>query len=178
MKASKRTPKSVEKACFQIRVLQALQGTVFNLTQMIFAPVVGTLSDRIGRKRILILVALGSACVNLFQAKAKDLTQILVVRALGGIVSSGGPVYTAYLMEETSSEEELREVLVLQRLVVTIGAILGPLIAKAKNWRAMGRCSIKYNIYYYINMNRRMSFDDLWWVLCLILSDIKGLKGS
>lgn len=108
----------------------ALQGTVFNLTQMIFAPVVGSMSDRMGRKRILIAVALGSAFVNFMQAKAVNLTQILFVRAMGGFVSSGGPVYTAYLMEETSSEEELCEVLVLQRLVVTIGAILGPLIAK------------------------------------------------
>ncbi|CAK9098362.1 Quinolone resistance protein NorA [Durusdinium trenchii] len=108
----------------------ALQGTVFNLTQMIFAPVVGSMSDKIGRKRILVASALGSAVVNFMQAKATDLTQILVVRALGGVVSSGGPVYTAYLMEETNSEEELREVLVLQRLVVTIGAILGPFTTK------------------------------------------------
>ena len=140
MKNTRRTIGKPLKKAWKSHVAQALQGTVFNLTQMIFAPVVGTMSDRIGRKRILILVAVGSAFVNLFQAKARDLTQILVVRALGGIVSSGGPVYTAYLMEETSSEEELREVLVLQRLVVTIGAILGPLIAKAAggdgNWKA------------------------------------------
>jgi len=108
----------------------ALQGTVFNLTQMIFAPVVGTISDRMGRKRILIAVALGSAVTNFMQAKAENLTQMLFVRAMGGMVSSGGPVYTAYLMEETDSEEELREVLVLQRLVVTIGAIMGPLVSK------------------------------------------------
>ncbi|CAE7873596.1 TTC28 [Symbiodinium sp. KB8] len=108
----------------------ALQGTVYNLTQMIFSPFIGTLSDRVGRKRILIMALLGGAFVSFLQAKAENLTQMLVVRAVGGIAASSGPVETAYLMEESTSEKELREVLVLQRIVVTLGAILGPLVAK------------------------------------------------
>ncbi|CAE7738007.1 tetA [Symbiodinium sp. CCMP2592] len=108
----------------------ALQGTVYNLAQMIFSPFVGTLSDRVGRKRILVLALLGGAFVSFLQAKAENLTQMLVVRAVGGIAASSGPVETAYLMEESTSENELREVLVLQRIVVTLGAILGPLVAK------------------------------------------------
>ncbi|CAJ1364661.1 unnamed protein product [Effrenium voratum] len=58
----------------------ALQGTVFNLAQMVFAPVVGALSDRIGRKRILIATLLGSAVANFLQAKASSLSEILMVR--------------------------------------------------------------------------------------------------
>ncbi|CAE7807166.1 mdtG [Symbiodinium necroappetens] len=103
---------------------------VYNLTQMIFSPFIGTLSDRVGRKRILIMALLGGAFVSFLQAKAENLTQMLVVRAVGGIAASSGPVETAYLMEESTSEKELREVLVLQRIVVTLGAILGPLVAK------------------------------------------------
>ncbi|CAE7214850.1 tetA [Symbiodinium natans] len=80
--------------------------------------------------RILVIALVAGAFVSFLQAKAATLAQMLVVRAIGGIASSSGPVETAYLMEETSSEQELREVLVLQRIVVTLGAILGPVVAK------------------------------------------------
>jgi len=73
---------------------------------------------------------LGQACCNAMQANATSLGAMLAVRTLAGIVCSTGPVETAYLMEQTETEAELKEVLILQRLVVTLGAIAGPLVAK------------------------------------------------
>lgn len=108
----------------------AMLGTLNNLAQMLFSPAIGLLSDRVGRKRILVLGLLGQACSNTMQAYSTSLGAMLAVRTLSGIVCSTGPVETAYLMEQTVGEAELKEVLILQRLVVTLGAIAGPLVAK------------------------------------------------
>lgn len=109
----------------------ALLGAVFSLSQMVLVPLLGSLSDRHGRKSILLCGYLGNACVNLMLSRTTCLWQLLVIQVFSGVASGTSPVETAYLMELTANEEELNSIFLLQRVTLTIGALLGPLVAKA-----------------------------------------------
>jgi len=63
--------------------------TVFSLTYMVSAPILGLVSDRIGRRRVLIgsLIAFGVA--NLLTASAGNLWSLLVVRLIAGAAAAG-----------------------------------------------------------------------------------------
>eukprot|EP00930_Biecheleria_cincta_P097474 TRINITY_DN89191_c0_g1_i1.p1 TRINITY_DN89191_c0_g1~~TRINITY_DN89191_c0_g1_i1.p1 ORF type:complete len:539 (+),score=54.05 TRINITY_DN89191_c0_g1_i1:113-1618(+) len=108
----------------------ALLGTVFNLAQMFCAPLFGVLSDKWGRKRILLLGLLAQAVFNMMQASVQSLWSMTLVRGLMGVACSTGPAETAFLIDGADDEKDLNKAMILQRVVVTLGAITGPIIAK------------------------------------------------
>eukprot|EP00931_Biecheleriopsis_adriatica_P067481 TRINITY_DN41617_c0_g1_i1.p1 TRINITY_DN41617_c0_g1~~TRINITY_DN41617_c0_g1_i1.p1 ORF type:complete len:532 (+),score=97.73 TRINITY_DN41617_c0_g1_i1:158-1597(+) len=105
-------------------------GTVFNSTQMLCAPTLGMLSDRLGRKRIMLLGLLAQSFCNALQSRAGNVVSLLFCRALVGVAMSTGPVETAYIMDDTENEEELKSALALQSVLCNGGALLGPLLVK------------------------------------------------
>ena len=66
-----------------------LLGTSFSLMQFLFSPVWGRLSDRIGRRPIILLGLAGSCASYLVLALAQSLTVIFVARIVGGIAGGG-----------------------------------------------------------------------------------------
>ncbi|MEM7771649.1 MAG: MFS transporter [Cyanobacteria bacterium P01_A01_bin.37] len=78
--------------------------SLYSLMQLIFTPFWGSLSDRIGRRPILLLSYLGSALSYIFFAFAPTLVLIFVARALAGIMGSSITVTKAYIADITTPE--------------------------------------------------------------------------
>ncbi len=69
------------------RALGALMA-VYSIMQFLFAPVWGRLSDRIGRKPVLLIGVTGFALSFALQGLSQSLAQLFVTRALAGLLSS------------------------------------------------------------------------------------------
>ena len=68
-----------------------LLGTVYSLMQFLFAPIWGRLSDRIGRRPIILLGLLGRALPYWSLALADSLALIFAARIVGGIAGAQHP---------------------------------------------------------------------------------------
>jgi len=77
----------------------------FAIARIILAGPLGGLSDRVGRKPILILSLLGFAFANIVYAFAYDVVVMISARALEGAVSAGFfPAANAFVSDVTSTE--------------------------------------------------------------------------
>ncbi len=78
----------------------------YALAQFIFAPIWGELSDRFGRKPILLVGVLGNALAQLLFGLSSQLWMLYVARGLAGMLSSATlPTAMAYISDSTSEEE-------------------------------------------------------------------------
>lgn len=106
----------------QFGILLAL----FGLMQLIFAPVWGKLSDKFGRKPILLLGMLGLGSTMFFFGLATDIWMLYLAQAASGILSSAMfPVAMAYISD--SSDEESRSGAIGKvGAAAGLGVIIGP----------------------------------------------------
>ena len=97
----------------------------FSLTQLISAPFWGRLSDRVGRRPVLIVAALGSSLCHLGFALSTDLWLLFVARALVG--ACGGSISTAhaYVADITPPEQRTRG-MALVGAAIGLGFTIGP----------------------------------------------------
>ena len=78
----------------------------FSFFQFIFAPIWGALSDRIGRKPILMLGLVGYMLSHLINGFANSVAMLFVSRTLGGILSSAVlPTAMAFISDVTGERE-------------------------------------------------------------------------
>ncbi|MDO5530495.1 MFS transporter [Sutterella sp.] len=77
----------------------------YGLMQFFSAPAIGALSDRIGRRPVLLTGILGLAIMMLVPAFSQSLTLILLSRILGGAMSSNIVVAQAYIADVTAIEQ-------------------------------------------------------------------------
>lgn len=76
--------------------------------QFAFAPVWGKLSDRIGRRPVMLVTIAGTSVALAFLGMADSLGQILAARLLAGVFGSNISVATAYLTDVTDEAERTR----------------------------------------------------------------------
>ena len=106
-----------------IGVLAAL----YAMMQFVFAPVLGALSDRLGRRPVL-LVSLAGAAVNyLVMAFAPSLWMLFIGRAIAGLTSANISVATAYITD-ISPEDTRAKRFGLFNAMFGIGFVLGPVL--------------------------------------------------
>lgn len=74
---------------------------VYSLVQLVMAPLWGRISDRVGRRPVIILGLLGSALAYVIFARADSLAMLFVSRIVGGIGGSTIPVAQAYIADVT-----------------------------------------------------------------------------
>lgn len=77
----------------------------YSAAQLLLGPIWGRLSDRVGRRPILVLGLVGSAFSYLLFAYADTLTALLVSRVMAGIWGANIPVAQAYVADITKPEE-------------------------------------------------------------------------
>ena len=95
--------------------------------QFVFAPVLGSLSDRIGRRPVL-LISLGGAAINyLFLAVAPNLWLLLLGRAIAGLTSANNAVAAAYITDVSPEDQRARRFGLLNAMF-GIGFIVGPVL--------------------------------------------------
>ncbi len=76
--------------------------------QFLFAPVWGRLSDRVGRRPVMLITIAGTALSLLFLGLADSLFLLFCARLLGGIFGSNVSVATAYLTDVTDEADRTR----------------------------------------------------------------------
>jgi DHA1 family tetracycline resistance protein-like MFS transporter len=79
-------------------------GTVFAAIQFFSSPVQGALSDRFGRRPVILLSCLGLGLDFCFMALANALPWLLVGRIISGITSASFTTANAYVADVTSAE--------------------------------------------------------------------------
>ncbi|WP_226939010.1 TCR/Tet family MFS transporter [Janthinobacterium sp. FT14W] len=103
---------------------------LYALMQFIFAPVLGALSDRLGRRPVL-LVSLAGAAVNyLFLAFAPSLWMLLLGRAIAGGTSANVSVATACITDISPGATRARRFGLLNAMFGA-GFIIGPVLGGA-----------------------------------------------
>jgi MFS transporter, DHA1 family, tetracycline resistance protein len=99
----------------------------YSLMQFLFAPIWGRLSDRFGR-RPLILISLAGSCVGfLIAGLAKTLALLFVGRIVAGIAGAIIPTTHAYIADVTSPENRAKG-MGLVGAAFGLGFIFGPAI--------------------------------------------------
>ncbi len=83
-------------------LLVGLLVTVYSLVQLFMAPLWGRLSDRVGRRPVLILGLVGSSLAYWVFAQADSLAMLFISRVIGGIGGSTIPVAQAYVADVTA----------------------------------------------------------------------------
>lgn len=100
---------------------------LYAIMQFVFAPVLGALSDHVGRRPVL-LVSLAGAVLNyVVMAFAPQLWLLLLGRAIAGLTSANVSVATAYITDVSADGERARRFGVLNAMF-GIGFIVGPVI--------------------------------------------------
>jgi DHA1 family tetracycline resistance protein-like MFS transporter len=102
-----------------------LFGTAWALMQFFFSPVLGGLSDRFGRRPVVLLSNFGLAADYVLMALAPSLSWLFVGRVISGITSASISTAFAYIADVTPPE---RRAAVFGKIGVAFGAgfILGP----------------------------------------------------
>ncbi|MDT8760575.1 TCR/Tet family MFS transporter [Sphingomonas psychrotolerans] len=106
-----------------IGILTALYAAM----QFVFAPVLGALSDRVGRRPVL-LISLGGAAVNyVLMALAPSLWLLILGRGIAGLTSANVSVATAYITDISLEDTRAKRFGVFNAMF-GIGFILGPVL--------------------------------------------------
>ncbi|WP_339869699.1 MFS transporter [uncultured Algoriphagus sp.] len=102
--------------------------SIYPFFQLLFAVVWGKLSDRFGRKVLIIMALSGFVIMQVLTGLSTSLAMLYVARILGGIFSSSViPVSNAYLSDLTSTKQR-RKILAWSGVAVSAGVIAGPMI--------------------------------------------------
>ena len=105
-----------------------LLGAVFSLGQFVAAPFWGRLSDRIGRKPVIVASLVGTALASLTCGFAGSLWLLFIARALDGV--SGASLATAHAaVGDLAPPEERTRLVGLLGAAFGVGFVLGPTIA-------------------------------------------------
>jgi DHA1 family tetracycline resistance protein-like MFS transporter len=102
-----------------------LFGTAWALMQFLFSPILGALSDRFGRRPVVLLSNFGLALDYVLMALAPSLTWLFIGRVISGITSASISTAFAYIADVTPPE---RRAAVFGKIGAAFGAgfILGP----------------------------------------------------
>jgi MFS transporter, DHA1 family, tetracycline resistance protein len=104
-----------------------LFGTAWALMQFVFSPLLGSLSDRFGRRPVVLLSNFGLGLDYVLMALAPSLSWLFVGRVISGITSASVSTAFAYIADVTPPEQRAT---MFGKIGVAFGAgfILGPAV--------------------------------------------------
>src|SRR5699024_337151 len=108
--------------------------TVYSIVAIIFIPLAGYLSDRFGRKKVLIpaliLTGIGGVIAGLAAWKMVNaITVILIGRILQGIGASGAmPVVLPLVGNMFRRDEEAISTVIIIETSITVGKLVSPIL--------------------------------------------------
>jgi len=102
-------------------------GTVWALMQFVFSPVLGALSDRFGRRPVILLSNLGLGLDYLLMAWAPTIGWLLVGRVISGITAATFATAGAYIADVTPPEKRAGAFGMLGA-AFGVGFVLGPAV--------------------------------------------------
>lgn len=122
-------------------------GALYSLLQFIAAPIWGALSDKIGRRPILLMSISGLALSYFIWIFAGNFTYIILARFIGGIMAGNISTATAVVSDVTSKENRAKGMAIIG-VAFALGFVIGPalggmlstinLVEKFPEWQSMG----------------------------------------
>ncbi len=101
---------------------------VYSITQLIFAPMWGKISDRIGRKPVILIGILGLSLSFFLTGLASSLWMLFAARIAGGFLSAANlPTVMAYAADITSNEDRGKGMGVIGA-ATGLGFVFGPAV--------------------------------------------------
>src|ERR1700722_2733736 len=107
--------------------MYGLFGTAWALMQLIFSPVQGSLSDRFGRRPVILISCAGLGLDFILMALAPKLWWLLVGRVISGITAASFSTAGAYISDVTPPEQRAA-CCGLSGVTFGIGFVLGPAV--------------------------------------------------
>jgi DHA1 family tetracycline resistance protein-like MFS transporter len=111
-----------------------LLGAIYSLMQFLFVPVWGRVSDRVGRRPVLVwsvlATAVGMTCLGLGLMFASSVAWLFVARAASGIATANLGTASAYIADVTKPEERARGMGMIG-MAFGFGFIFGPALGGA-----------------------------------------------
>lgn len=104
----------------------ALLLSVFAITQFLFAPVIGNLSDRFGRRPVLLSSLLGFGLDYIILALAPAYGWLFIGRVIAGITGASFTTATAYIADVSTDETSKAKNFGLIGAAFGLGFVLGP----------------------------------------------------
>lgn len=99
--------------------------SVYALMQFVGSPILGALSDRLGRRRIILIATAGSAIDYVIMANAPSLGWLFVARVIAGFTAGVLATANAYIADVTPPEKRA-QAFGLLGAAFGIGFIIGP----------------------------------------------------
>lgn len=142
-----------EASGFQLSLL----GGIYSLMSFLFAPFWGSLSDRLGRRPIILISLLGSTASYVLFALADRYELLIVSRALGGLFAGNISAAQAYIADITKPSERAKGMGMIGAafgLGFTLGPPLGGIASarlglSAPGWIAASICGLNAIIAYF-----------------------------
>lgn len=116
-----------EGAEHQASVAVGLLFATYAAMQFVFSPILGSLSDRFGRRPVLLVTLLGSSLDYFAGALAPNLLVLFITRAINGISGATVPVCSAYIADITPPEKRAAGFGIIGA-AFGLGFVLGPLL--------------------------------------------------
>jgi DHA1 family tetracycline resistance protein-like MFS transporter len=113
----------VQNIALCIGIMTAL----YAIMQFLFAPMLGALSDNLGRRPVLLISLAGAAMNYVVMAFAPQLWMLILGRAIAGLTSANVSVATAYITDISPEETRARRFGLLNAMF-GIGFIIGPVL--------------------------------------------------
>lgn len=132
---------------------------VYSITQLLFAPMWGKISDRVGRKPVIMIGILGLSLSFFLMGLSESLWMLFVARIAGGFLSAANmPTVMAYAADITSAEDRGKGMGVVGA-ATGLGFVFGP---------AIGGIFSKMSLsmpFYIAGVSSLVTFFIVWFVL-------------
>ncbi len=143
----------------------------YAITQFLFAPIMGNLSDKYGRRPVILLSLLGFSLDYILLAFAPTITWLFIGRIIAGITGASITTASAYIADVSTPENRAKNYGVIGA-AFGLGFIIGPVIggllgqygARVPFYAAAVLCMVNFLYGYFIlpeslSKNHRREFD-------------------
>ncbi len=107
---------------------------IYSLMQFVFAPILGRLSDRVGRRPVLLVSMAGTALSFFLLALSNNFWWFLIARAFDGIAGSNLATAQAYIADISPKEQRTRNLGMWIGAAFGLGFAFGPFIGGGLHW--------------------------------------------
>jgi len=135
---------------WDIVLLGGLMGSVFSTLQFMVSPWIGSLSDKYGRKRILLLTMIGNILSAVIWVQSTTFASYMLSRVVGGLSEGNVQLAIAILSDVTSPEtrsKALAHVGIAFAICFCIGPPTGAYFASRPLPKSMNSLGLDLNVY-------------------------------